>query len=159
MSSHKAEAENPANIPFRNAEEEVATLAHAEDEDERIIRCICRDTNPDDPRQTIQCDRCGIRQHRTCMGAENDAFNEYYCQLCEPENRAELLAASRRGDVSEIGDKLAEKRRMSRKAEGRQELKAEMNAEEEKALKAREVEREKAAHERGKKKRGIARKV
>lgn len=45
----------------------------------------------------IQCERCNVWQHNTCMGiTTNEAEAEklaYFCDVCEPEDHADPLAA------------------------------------------------------------------
>ncbi|KNE66827.1 hypothetical protein AMAG_11310 [Allomyces macrogynus ATCC 38327] len=52
-------------------------------EDTGEIRCICGYT--DDDGYTIQCDRCLVWQHASCVGIHRDNEPEhYYCDRCQP---------------------------------------------------------------------------
>lgn len=75
----------------------------ADDAEEAIIRCICGyvEEDEDDDRTMVICDRCEAWQHNECMEiSENseDLPEQYYCELCRPQDHKELLAKVARGE-------------------------------------------------------------
>ncbi|KAA6413283.1 MAG: hypothetical protein FRX48_03027 [Lasallia pustulata] len=74
-----------------------------EDEAPAIIRCICGavEEDEDDERKMIVCDRCDAWQHNECMELPNDDSllpDEYFCEVCKPEDHQGLLAKVARGE-------------------------------------------------------------
>ncbi len=86
------------------AEPPPETTDEEEDEDkDAIIRCVCGAVteDPDDERMMICCDKCECWQHNECMELPSDPNllpESYLCELCAPENHAELLAKMARGE-------------------------------------------------------------
>ena len=74
-----------------------------DDEAPAIIRCICGavEEDEDDERKMIVCDRCDAWQHNECMELPDDDSllpDEYFCEVCKPEDHKELLAKVVRGE-------------------------------------------------------------
>lgn len=68
-----------------------------------IIRCICGcvEEDKDDERTMVQCDGCQVWQHNECMeiSEDNDELpDDYFCELCRPEDHVELLSKVARGE-------------------------------------------------------------
>ncbi|KAK1814279.1 lysyl-tRNA synthetase [Friedmanniomyces endolithicus] len=73
----------------------------AEEEDDSPIRCICGEDVPGDKRPFIGCEACMAWQHNICMGMpvdEEDIPDHYLCELCEPKEHSETLAALEKGE-------------------------------------------------------------
>jgi hypothetical protein len=71
------------------------------DEDDEICRCICGDNNFTAKRPWIQCTACELWQHNECMNVsvfDDELGDHYWCEECDEETHAELLAALRRGE-------------------------------------------------------------
>lgn len=74
-----------------------------DDDDDAIIRCICGcvEEDKDDERVMVHCDNCKAWQHNECMEVAEDPADlpdEYFCELCKPEDHVELLAKVARGE-------------------------------------------------------------
>lgn len=74
-----------------------------DDDDDAIIRCICGcvEEDKDDERVMVHCDNCKAWQHNECMEVAEDPADlpdEYFCELCRPEDHVELLAKVARGE-------------------------------------------------------------
>ena len=68
----------------------------------------------------ICCDNCSVWQHNDCMGITEDADklpDQYFCELCKPEDHRELLAAVKRGERpwEEVAQRREEAKRKKRK--------------------------------------------
>ena len=75
----------------------------ADEDADAIIRCICGyvEEDEDDDRVMIVCDNCEAWQHNECMEiSENpdDLADQYFCEICKPEDHKELLAKVARGE-------------------------------------------------------------
>lgn len=82
-------------------QQEESAPSDEDEEEEAIIRCICGVQDDEGGRVMICCDRCTAWQHNDCMGLtedENELPEEYYCELCKPENHKDLVAAMKRGE-------------------------------------------------------------
>lgn len=80
-----------------------ATPSPPPEDVDAIIRCICGyvEEDKDDERGMIQCDNCTAWQHNECMEVAEDPADlpdEYFCELCRPEDHVELLAKVARGE-------------------------------------------------------------
>ena len=94
-------------------------------EEDEIIRCICGqyEEEEDVERNMICCDRCSAWQHNDCMGlnfGKGQEPDEYFCELCKPENHKELLEKMARGEkpweeAAETRRRQAEKKPMRRR--------------------------------------------
>ncbi|RAL17347.1 putative PHD finger domain protein [Aspergillus homomorphus CBS 101889] len=87
----------------------------APSEEEEIIRCICGEYEEEEDveRDMICCDRCSAWQHNDCMGltfAKGEEPDEYFCELCKPENHPVLLEKISRGEKP--WEEAAERRRI-----------------------------------------------
>ena len=74
-----------------------------EDDADAIIRCICGyvEEDEDDDRVMIVCDNCEAWQHNECMEVSENTEelpDQYFCELCRPEDHRELLAKVARGE-------------------------------------------------------------
>ena len=74
-----------------------------DDDADAIIRCICGYVveDEDDDRVMVICDNCEAWQHNECMEiSENseDLPDQYFCELCKPEDHKQLLAKVARGE-------------------------------------------------------------
>lgn len=68
-----------------------------------IIRCICGcvEEDEDDERVMIICDKCDAWQHNECMEVSENTEelpDQYFCELCKPEDHRQLLAKVARGE-------------------------------------------------------------
>ena len=84
------------------AKQASATPPPEEDAD-AIIRCICGyvEEDEDDDRVMIVCDNCEAWQHNECMEVSENTDelpDQYFCELCKPEDHRELLAKVKRGE-------------------------------------------------------------
>ncbi|KAL9121875.1 MAG: hypothetical protein Q9187_001570 [Circinaria calcarea] len=75
----------------------------ADNAEDAIIRCICGyvEEDEDDDRTMVICDKCEAWQHNECMEiSENseDLPEQYYCELCRPQDHKDLLAKVARGE-------------------------------------------------------------
>ncbi|KAJ3439366.1 histone deacetylase complex subunit cti6 [Anaeramoeba flamelloides] len=52
------------------------------EEEDSVIRCTCN-YNHDNYEMMIQCDKCKVWQHSTCVGIK-DAPEHYFCEKCRP---------------------------------------------------------------------------
>lgn len=91
----------------------------AEEEEDEIIRCICGEYEEEEDveRDMICCDQCSAWQHNDCMGltfAKGQEPDEYYCELCKPENHKVLLDRMARGEKP--WEEVAERRRQEAEA-------------------------------------------
>lgn len=73
------------------------------DDADAIIRCICGcvEEDEDDERVMIICDKCDAWQHNECMEVSEDTEelpDQYFCELCKPEDHRQLLAKVARGE-------------------------------------------------------------
>lgn len=80
-----------------------ATPSPPPEDADAIIRCICGyvEEDKDDERAMIQCDSCQAWQHNECMEVSEDPdelADDYFCELCRPEDHVELLAKVARGE-------------------------------------------------------------
>ncbi|PWY65246.1 hypothetical protein BO70DRAFT_356830 [Aspergillus heteromorphus CBS 117.55] len=97
----------------------------APSEEEEIIRCICGEYEEEEDveRDMICCDRCSAWQHNDCMGltfVKGEEPDEYFCELCKPENHKVLLEKIAQGEkpweeVAERRRKEAEEKKASRR--------------------------------------------
>jgi hypothetical protein len=72
-----------------------------DDEDDEICRCICGNNNFTAKRPWIQCTACEVWQHNECMNVsvyDDKLGDHYWCEECDAETHAKLLAASREGE-------------------------------------------------------------
>lgn len=74
-----------------------------EDDADAIIRCICGyvEEDEDDDRVMIVCDNCEAWQHNECMEVSENTEElpeQYFCELCRPEDHRDLLAKVARGE-------------------------------------------------------------
>jgi hypothetical protein len=72
-----------------------------DDEDDETCRCICGDNNFTAKRPWIQCTACEVWQHNECMNVsvyDDKLGDHYWCDECDEETHAGLLAAVRRGE-------------------------------------------------------------
>lgn len=72
-------------------------------EEDAIIRCICGYVveDEDDERVMVICDQCEAWQHNECMEISENSEElpeQYFCELCRPEDHKELLAKVARGE-------------------------------------------------------------
>jgi hypothetical protein len=70
-------------------------------EDDELCRCVCGDNNFTAKRPWIQCTACEVWQHNDCMNVsvyDDELGDHYWCEECDKETHAELLAAMRRGE-------------------------------------------------------------
>ncbi|KAE8151392.1 transcription factor S-II, central domain-containing protein [Aspergillus avenaceus] len=98
-------------------------------EEEEIIRCICGEYEEEEDveRDMICCDRCSAWQHNDCMGltfAKGEEPDEYFCELCKPENHKVLLDKIARGEkpweeAAEKRRREAEEKKASRRRKGK----------------------------------------
>ncbi|QMW27362.1 hypothetical protein G4B84_002651 [Aspergillus flavus NRRL3357] len=101
----------------------------APSEEEEIIRCICGEYEEEEDieRDMICCDRCSAWQHNDCMGltfAKGEEPDEYFCEICKPENHKVLLDKIARGEkpweeAAEKRRKEAEEKKASRRRKGK----------------------------------------
>lgn len=101
----------------------------APSEEEEIIRCICGEYEEEEDveRDMICCDRCSAWQHNDCMGltfAKGEVPDEYFCEICKPENHKVLLDKIARGEkpweeAAEKRRKEAEEKKASRRRKGK----------------------------------------
>lgn len=73
------------------------------DDADAIIRCICGcvEEDEDDERVMIICDKCDAWQHNECMEVSENTEelpDQYFCELCKPEDHRQLLAKVARGE-------------------------------------------------------------
>lgn len=73
------------------------------DDTDAIIRCICGcvEEDEDDERVMIICDKCDAWQHNECMEVSENTEelpDQYFCELCKPEDHRQLLAKVARGE-------------------------------------------------------------
>ncbi|PYH93037.1 hypothetical protein BO71DRAFT_8837 [Aspergillus ellipticus CBS 707.79] len=97
----------------------------APSEEEEIIRCICGEYEEEEDveRDMICCDRCSAWQHNDCMGltfAKGEEPDEYFCEICKPENHKILLDKIAQGEkpweeVAERRRREAEEKKASRR--------------------------------------------
>lgn len=96
-----------------------------EDDADAIIRCICGyvEEDEEDDRVMIVCDNCEAWQHNECMEVSeepNELPDQYFCELCRPEDHRELLAKVKRGEKPwEERTKQREREELERKARRR----------------------------------------
>lgn len=72
-------------------------------EDDEIIRCVCGATEQDDDsgEAWISCEQCFAWQHNVCVGVssfEDEIPDNYWCEICKPENHKELLDGIAKGE-------------------------------------------------------------
>ncbi|MCJ1354177.1 MAG: hypothetical protein MMC33_004164 [Icmadophila ericetorum] len=72
-------------------------------EEDAIIRCICGYVveDEDDERVMVICDQCEAWQHNECMEISEKSEElpeQYFCELCRPEDHKDLLAKVARGE-------------------------------------------------------------
>ncbi|KAE8376238.1 transcription factor S-II, central domain-containing protein [Aspergillus bertholletiae] len=101
----------------------------APSEEDEIIRCICGEYEEEEDieRDMICCDRCSAWQHNDCMGltfAKGEEPDEYFCEICKPENHKVLLDKIARGEkpweeAAEKRRKEAEEKKASRRRKGK----------------------------------------
>jgi hypothetical protein len=77
--------------------------AQKHQDDDEVVRCVCGATSAEGwDFAWIACDKCDVWQHNSCMGlsefAEDTKKQDYWCELCEPNNHRELLDALARGE-------------------------------------------------------------
>lgn len=87
----------------RSKAQKKATPSPPPEDEDAIIRCICGyvEEDKDDGRVMIHCDSCQAWQHNECMEVAEDPADlpdEYFCELCRPEDHVELLAKVARGE-------------------------------------------------------------
>lgn len=87
----------------RSRAQKRATPSPPPEDADAIIRCVCGyvEEDKDDERGMIQCDNCKAWQHNECMEVAEDPADlpdEYFCELCRPEDHVELLAKVARGE-------------------------------------------------------------
>ncbi|WVR06403.1 hypothetical protein IAU60_003434 [Kwoniella sp. DSM 27419] len=90
-----AEAEEPNESPISEVID--VELSDVDDEDGKdITRCVCHKEDIDV--MMIQCDECNVWQHGECMGiwGDEEAPDEYFCELCKPERHQPLMKWIRR---------------------------------------------------------------
>lgn len=104
---HKAleQLDQPIEAPKRRGGGKKSKKAAPEPEEpeDEVIRCVCGATEQDEDsgEPWIACDQCGAWQHNICMGMSQyteDLPNQYFCEICRPENHKELLAGIARGE-------------------------------------------------------------
>ncbi|MCJ1474219.1 hypothetical protein MMC13_002877 [Lambiella insularis] len=89
--------------PPKTARQASPPLEDEETEEPAIIRCICGYVveDEDDERTMVICDSCSAWQHNICMGISEDPDelpDQYFCELCKPEDHEALLEAMERGE-------------------------------------------------------------
>ncbi|KAL4971097.1 putative PHD finger domain protein [Aspergillus stella-maris] len=119
----KAQSKDKASKPSAEP-----TPAPSEPEEE-IIRCICGEYEEEEDveRDMICCDKCLAWQHNDCMGLtfpKGQEPDEYYCELCKPEDHKELLEKMARGEkpweeVAERRRKEAEELKQAKRKKGK----------------------------------------
>jgi hypothetical protein len=75
--------------------------SYEEEDEDGICRCICGDNNFTAKRPWIQCTACNVWQHNDCMDVsvfDDELGDHYWCEDCDPDSHAVLLAAAARGE-------------------------------------------------------------
>ena len=86
----------------KGSKAKVVEEVEEEEQDEAdSVRCICGEYEPEEEyeRGMICCDNCDKWEHNDCMDLPEDfEADEWYCEICRPEDHQELLAAVERGE-------------------------------------------------------------
>ncbi|KAM3580503.1 Histone deacetylase complex subunit [Umbelopsis sp. WA50703] len=79
-----------------------------------ITRCICGEIHNEG--LMVQCDKCEVWQHCSCIGLlEQDIPEQYYCEECRPENHSWIKLGNGRNKRQYHPDGNAEKRHQPKK--------------------------------------------
>ncbi|KAJ2957197.1 hypothetical protein NQZ79_g7059 [Umbelopsis isabellina] len=106
-----------ANGSRRRRQPVAQTQSSSEDESSdtaSITRCICGEIHNEG--LMVQCDKCEVWQHCSCIGLlEQDIPEQYYCEECRPENHSWIKLNNGRNKRQYHADGSAEKKHQPKK--------------------------------------------
>ncbi|KAG2173293.1 hypothetical protein INT43_004667 [Umbelopsis isabellina] len=106
-----------ANGSRRRRQPIAQTQSSSEDESSdtaSITRCICGEIHNEG--LMVQCDKCEVWQHCSCIGLlEQDIPEQYYCEECRPENHSWIKLNNGRNKRQYHADGSADKKHQPKK--------------------------------------------